>query len=212
MPRSIAEKEARLRRLIEKQVSTADEPTKGELLRRALLVPAEVYELGLQRDLPILVREFSVCSLSAIADSVLMWSHYADCHRGLCLRFHPLTRDSQARHIPEKAYFEFAYPVTYSAERPTISIPVANQEETLERTILTKADFWKYEEEWRLIAHTGGAGPRPFPPECLDAVILGARMPELDREEIKGWIAQRSDPITLLEAKFDHRLFRLNIE
>jgi len=84
--------------------------------------------------------------------------------------------------------------------------------ETLERTILTKADFWRYEEEWRLIAHTGGPGLRPFPPECLDAVILGARMPKQDRDEVKSWTAQRRHPITLLEGKFDNRLFQLNIE
>lgn len=212
MPKIRAERESRLRRLIRKQAPTASEATRRELLGNAMRVPAETYEQGLQRELPNLLKDFAVCSLSATPESVLMWSHYSDCHRGLCLRFRPLTRDSKAPYVPEKTYFEFAYPITYSAERPTISIPIANEGETLERTVLTKADFWRYEEEWRLIAHKGGAGLRPFPPECLDAVILGARMPKEDRDEVEGWLAQRHYPVALLKAKFDNRLFRLNIE
>lgn len=212
IPKGRFEKESRLRRLIRDQAPMASEATRREQLKIAMSIPSEVYEENLQRDLPHILRSLTVCSLSEIPDSVLMWSHYADCHRGICLEFRPLTRDSTAPHIPEKTYFEFAFPITYSAERPVISVPVADKAGTLERTVLTKADFWQYEKEWRLIDNTGEAGPRPFPPECLDAVILGARMSQKDRAEVRKWVAQRPSPIAVREARFDRRLFRLHIE
>ena len=59
------------------------------------------------------VQGFAVCCLSAVNDQILMWSHYADSHAGLCLRFktRPLAGD-----IPD-----LAYRVSYSAHRPVVN-------------------------------------------------------------------------------------------
>ena len=67
----------------------------------------------------------------------------------------------------------------------------------LEYAVLTKADRWRYEHEWRLI-RPGGAGTFvSFDPRSLSGVIFGCSMPEADREQVREWLAIRSSPLEL---------------
>jgi Protein of unknown function (DUF2971) len=98
--------------------------------------------------------QLAVCSLSARADSVLMWSHYAANHTGICLRFLFPT--------------EWAHPVVYAKDRPVLNrikttlAPVRDMQ-AWGRALLTKADFWAYEEEWRALSSS--PGEKPFYPK-----------------------------------------------
>ena len=97
-----------------------------------------------------------VLSLVERCDHVLMWSHYADSHRGLCLRFK----------VPrEQSFFGEARKVVYSPVRPVLN-PVKDKiEEMVEKALLTKAESWRYEAEWRVIdrrsPHLYGKRPGP---------------------------------------------------
>src|SRR5262249_18594437 len=53
---------------------------------------------------------YRILCLSAVHDNILMWSHYADCHRGAVLEFGPVKESNSP--------FLFARPVTYSATVP----------------------------------------------------------------------------------------------
>jgi hypothetical protein len=63
----------------------------------------------------------------------LLWSHYADKHRGMCLGF-----DINQRGIK---------PITYLRERPHLKIPPTIEE--INRILFSKFVDWKYEKEWR---------------------------------------------------------------
>jgi hypothetical protein len=146
-------------------------------------------------------RHMAVCSLSARPDSVLMWSHYAANHTGICLRF-----------IFPK---EWAHPVAYSKERPVLNrIKAALAAErdmgAWGQALLTKADFWAYEEEWRALG-ADGPGEKPFFPKSLWGIIFGARATSETRALVTAWIDERGLRLDLLDAVPDPDLFRLNI-
>ena len=63
----------------------------------------------------------------------LLWSHYADRHRGICLGF-----DVDDRGLK---------PVNYAKERSDLKIPLTK--ENADELLYTKYRDWKYEEEWR---------------------------------------------------------------
>jgi len=65
--------------------------------------------------------------------NLLLWSHYADKHRGMALGF-----DVDDRGIK---------PVRYVTERPVFRIPPT--EASVDELLFTKFEDWKYEEEWR---------------------------------------------------------------
>jgi hypothetical protein len=147
------------------------------------------------------VNSAGVLSLSARYDHVLMWSHYASSHRGICLRFRSDGGSSFCK----------AQKVLYSPERPILNVLRDNQNEQLEKALLTKADYWSYEEEWRIIDPVRKSGAHPYPREELDGVIFGARTPPGHKDQVIRWLADRRGDVELLEASFDPARFRLVI-
>jgi len=64
----------------------------------------------------------------------------------------------------------------------------------------------------RRLADPGpGPGPRNYPPEALTGVILGCRMDESNREQIKQWCRKRKPRPMLYEANEKKREFGLDI-
>lgn len=146
----------------------------------------------------------SMCSLSARNDSVLMWSHYAANHTGICLRFA----------APPGSMFALAGEVRYQRERPVINrIKMSKPQPDLAAwldALLTKADFWSYEEEWRVL-RTLPAGIVPFPPQQLNGLILGARVTAQTVQALRDWMQERKAPLELFWAVPCQATFRLEI-
>src|SRR5260370_36609373 len=63
----------------------------------------------------------------------VLWSHYADRHRGICLGFD----------VPSDSIKGVQYVVT----RPPLRFPLT--EATTQKLLFTKYRDWRYEEEWR---------------------------------------------------------------
>jgi Protein of unknown function (DUF2971) len=108
-------------------------------------------------------REWRVLCFSAVANNILLWSHYADSHRGAVLAFEP--------RFESKSGLAAAKAISYSKQVNTaISLeeyiafltsqrPKPNNEMAFERSAFRKSLNWDYEEEWRVIARetTGDA-------------------------------------------------------
>lgn len=152
------------------------------------------------------LQSLSLCCLSAVNNQVLMWSHYADAHAGLCLRFR--TRPGSTN-IPD-----LAYRVSYAADRPVVNRVTGTDDYAgLFDAMLVKADFWAYEQEHRLFRQDvlGGPGHEAFGPERLDAIIFGARCGAESRAMVREWVQERGMPVEFLEAAPDQHRFRLAI-
>lgn len=141
---------------------------------------------------------FPMFCLSAVADNVLMWSHYAAEHSGLCLEF-----DGKS------PIFEEATPVTYSSER--VRVNLIDSDYSQRTVLLTKSLDWHYEQEWRLIEVGTSPGVRIWPPEALTAVVLGARISEADRARVMEWVARRSPKIAVRQASMSTKKFKVDI-
>lgn len=114
--------------------------------------------------------------------SQLLWSHYADSHRGMCLVFNatkePISRALQVDYLP-------AY--------PTVNLDSEDGIESFPRVgFLAKAECWAYESEYRLIASDLPRSPWIrhdrgnlwVPRKAVDAVILGTQATEDQREAV----------------------------
>lgn len=81
-----------------------------------------------------------ILSLASSWNNILLWSHYAMQHKGICVGF-----DSK------KDVFMSAQEVSYRSEFPIIIRPGDSPSMMLEKTFLRKSLCWKYEEEWRVL-------------------------------------------------------------
>jgi hypothetical protein len=136
--------------------------------------------------------------VSTVPDDILMWSHYASHHRGICLEFDGLG-----------ALMAQAQQVRYVMGRPAINPYVDEPEWMMECAFLTKAKQWEYEDEWRIISE-GGPGPVRFDPAELTGIIIGASAPQSTVDTVRKWCAQRSLPLQITRMQVDGRTFRLN--
>jgi len=86
-------------------------------------------------------KTIKVCCFSELNDSLLMWSHYADQHKGICIEYD---------FIDEDKIRPFLQPIIYSKSIFKVNI---FEELTPLRKIgstLIKCNEWQYEAEWRL--------------------------------------------------------------
>lgn len=132
-----------------------------------------------------------VFSLCQEWDHVLMWSHYADSHAGICLRFEASSEDS---------YFGRAQRIVYQEDRPEANIVKDDEWTFARKCLLTKASSWAYEKEWRIVDFEQGPGVHGFPVECLDGVILGCMMTEPNRQFILDLVARSGRNIEVMQA------------
>ncbi len=96
-------------------------------------------------------KNSGVVCLSEVNDSILMWSHYAESHAGVCIEFHR-TPDCPLGDA------EICTPVQYGTNYPVIDlgkILVNRDGKTLNLMMRYKADCWAYEKEWRVITPKG---------------------------------------------------------
>lgn len=111
-----------------------------------------------------------IFSMAERANCPLMWSHYGDQHRGLCLGYS----------VPAAATDEI-HKIRYGGSRLVRASDVAAmlagddvaRRRVDEAVLLKKARPWSYEREWRLI---GPRGEQNSPLE-LEEVVFGMRCP-----------------------------------
>lgn len=118
-----------------------------------------------------------VLSLTADPLNVVMWAHYAELGRGLCLGFDMDNPFFSSPRPADRLGRVAVRRVVYQDERPAHTD--ASSVHYVQAAFHTKYTAWLYEQEYRLLADTRTlerSGPAPvmqFPPECLRAVILG---------------------------------------
>ena len=119
-------------------------------------------------------------SMSEFKDNILMWSHYADKHRGFCIEF---TRDSDN-------YLGDIYrtiPINYVNEYTKMKLIDSTgevYESVFYKYFFTKAKDWEYEGEWRCFYHEGGR--EVSMPTDISSVIFGLEMTEQHENTIKN--------------------------
>jgi hypothetical protein len=130
---------------------------------------------GLTKQNVALIGKRRMFCLSALPACTLMWSHYAENHRGICLEFgidNPL--------------IGMALSVIYKPEYPKWSPMDFEAEEVRAlEMLLIKAVEWGYEREYRIISlhnnelntplHVDEGGRFTLPPGSLKSVIAGCQ-------------------------------------
>lgn len=140
------------------------------------------------------IKNVGVCSFSLVLEEPLLWTHYANGHKGLCLTYK----------IPFQSFFEPSktiegaiLPVDYG-ENPLTEWLTENAPEKakidakkfsndlVEKVLSIKGKGWEYEKEARIICNREGAFP--LPKDYLKQVCFGMNTVESDISLIKQLI------------------------
>lgn len=146
--------------------------------------------------------------------NILMWAHYANAHKGVCLEFQNLCCENiDLGTAMEKITYSDKYPVmnikdffTTLKENDDLWVDVARS------MYLRKFDAWAYEDEYRLLNPTGEHTFVPFSSENLTGIIFGCRMDDKDKESIIAELPVVYKPfIKFYEARENLKKYQLDI-
>ena len=163
----------------------------------------------ISRNMPDAIStRYRVYCLGPDGGNLLMWSHYADKHKGICFEFS--TQDT-VMCCPLRVVYSLEFPVmrVYSGDEVENLIP-----------FLTKADVWENEREYRLIAQERCVATAhqtlmtdnnflKLPETALLSVIVGCQGPF---EVVRSLVAEVAPEVTVKRAERVPNRFELRIE
>lgn len=120
-------------------------------------------------------KDKGVACFSLDFTNELMWSYYAEGHRGICLE-----------HNTKYEPFNQAIPVNYTGDVPEINISdfiFKPENHAPLKALTTKNKMWQHEQEWRIIIDEGDK-PFKYHHWALSAIFFGCSMAFEKRREI----------------------------
>lgn len=176
-------------------------------------------------------KSLIVYCLSEIRDNILMWSHYANSHHGICIGFETLMQDnslwirhndSDFNHHAGPYYHNFLpiYKVDYKDKYPPPYNFRQGKIDDLFAFFTTKATDWYYEKERRIVIPYGEYGEVKkniikFDKSALKEVIVGNKLNQAFIEKVftiiqKDYIA-KGHSVEVFESSLDEQQYKLNI-
>jgi hypothetical protein len=141
-------------------------------------------------------KRFGMICFSEQWSSPLLWSHYAEKHRGMCLGFD----------VEE----QILKPVTYVGERPNFEMPPTL--ENMKQLLFTKFEDWQYEEELRgwlsLDTREDGHYFYPFDKKVKLCEVIAGPLCDVTEATIREALGDNHD-VALIKARLAFRTFRV---
>lgn len=198
-------------KVVDKFDPKLDEETNRKAFLLHLLNQKSVYNDGTEEQktlnevLQTFLKDVGIFSLSKTARDALLWSHYGDAHRGICLGFetdeligvrnlvcgsvqylaHPPYQDIFIELMTVLGKFVKPWePDHHYPDELGTAFSQYQKKKLLEGNLMVKSEKWKYEEEYRLINVT--AGRDKFSSQALKEIVLGSRTTTETKKGIKN--------------------------
>lgn len=143
-------------------------------------------------------------------NKMLMWSHYGDQHRGVCVGFDSnVLLKNPPLNSEGNPLYEDIVEVVYSSVRP---------EADCKEQYFQKSKEWSYEDERRIISSlkrgspAWGAGVWPIPTAAIREIVLGARIPEKTEKKVVNMAKDANPNIAIQKAVLHMHNFEILIE
>lgn len=143
-----------------------------------------------------IVERVRISCFTTKKDNVLMWSHYADCHRGICIG---LSTD----YMQEGQLFMYAK-VNYSKNFPKLKQLNNNS------LMYTKSLDWKYENEYRMI-NIDAYDQIIFPKRAVHDVVIGYKMDENLKQSLVTYLQKKYPGVRISVSRPNQTMFKMDI-
>lgn len=190
-----------LRRYVEKKYRSDFnyKPTSKEVTQTVVDMSALYTEYDVRK---VFDEYIGVLCLSKCNKLNLMWSHYANSHKGICLGFDLGVIKNW-----------LCKPVLYSSERVNIDLMRIKEDESYRKDIIssavfTKGEDWCVEKEIRSLSKN--PGHQEYSPAGLKSITFGLATSEKDRDYVLSLIKEAGIEPLILECwqtNLEHNLF-----
>lgn len=135
-------------------------------------------------------NNLGIYCFSEVPNDILMWSHYADSHKGVLIEFDLVKLFKTLRNKNKGISFEFDW-IDYVNCLPDLNIGLITKNELrdeFKKMFFTKQDKWNYEKEIRILATT--KGNINFDTKSITGIIKGCKMPSEISESLTALIGK----------------------
>lgn len=157
-------------------------------------------------------KTFGISCFTCSPFNMLMWSHYANKHTGICVEY-----DFGKLFSGEQTTLLF--PVNYSTRRPLLSIDkIVNYDSNnlsmdesklnillpdIMKTLISKSDVWQYENEWRLIKSVKSNSERIIHLPLISKIYTGTNISKENLNSISEIAKNKDIPLVQCTLKSD---------
>ncbi len=194
----ISTDEAKVREKLVKLNPKASSKEIERMVQEVSNLDPEERQRNLQQGIRNEMAKCGIFCLSSVPDNLLMWSHYADSHKGVCVGF-KVNDDYLFGCELTKVQYQDNYPELSTANDIT-SGWVSNY-------LSTKSNDWCHEQEYRIVYHSPGTCS--YPREDLNCVILGAKIEPEMKNAVIDWIRPYAGQVQLFKARLHHSEFKI---
>ena len=163
--------------------------------------PNEIYELT-KDFLKSTINNRGITCFSESDTILLMWSHYADSHKGVCLTF-DVEKD--------RDFFSIPYKVNYPIDYPKIDPFSNNDGKEVQLVLATKSKEWAYEKEVRIVKEKDYCpkfrGAVEFKPETLTEIKFGYKASLEQIRTVRNLVDKKYPHVKLYTSKIKHSEF-----
>lgn len=154
---------------------------------------------SLVQNLNHFISRTGVCCFSEKKNNILMWSHYANRHKGICIGFNYKKLVDMLIHFNVKNnVLTYINKVIYKKYYPSLS---GYKNDEMIDLLFIKSSNWKYEKEWRIIYSEGDDKKIGLPVNVISGIYLGLKIDPKNEDIIKKALSLKKYRIDLYKAK-----------
>lgn len=202
---NVLQKRTRWNNIVKSQVPHLNEKQRGLEVTKLMASKSNTLE-SMQKIALKNLEKIGLHCLSEDPRSLLMWSHYANQHKGIVLQFE-IAKDPETMLNALKVDYLNEYPVLNLAQ---------DLQGQLQKIFLRKFTDWDYEKEWRLLIINGSSTYLKLQPKALTGVIFGCRAVDELRKRIKKICFERSEKklssLNFYNAKMHQSQYKIILE
>ena len=157
---------------------------RNEMIKLLKSKPREIKKI-VNKNIQKAVLPFGICCFSENKNNILMWSHYAKNHKGVCFKFDTL-QDTAFFFAGDQSKPTVAFGRMIYSSRDYSNLnanDIINNNKILQVIPFTKYEDWQYEEEVRLVAPQSGA--IQFSKDALIEINFGCKIDESNIQAVK---------------------------
>lgn len=146
------------------------------------------------------ISKTGVCCFSTVNDNILMWSHYSESHKGVCLKFDVLE---------DPDFFMIPLHMDYQNDYSTFNY-IREEREIVSKILKLKSTEWSYEKEIRVIKPSQ-IGLIEFNKNALSEIIFGCKVNKNEIKRIKNLAGKNYNKTSFEKAELKTDKYGLNI-
>ncbi|SJN26251.1 DUF2971 domain-containing protein [Sphingobacterium sp. JB170] len=168
-------------------------------------IKGELFSSAFEATKKAMIEKVRVTCFSTKYLNELMWAHYADSYKGVCIEYDGYGLIRHFNSTPKAPSF---LRVKYIENLKPVILNGDDNKGKLISWLAYKSEYYSYEDEIRRLFtnHDNVPNPLPIPASCYSAIYLGTRISSENREKVLQHVSEKKSWVKVYNIELDDDL------